>query len=543
MNQIAAGEVIERPASVVKELLENSLDAGASDIHIDIEHGGTRLIRIRDNGHGIHADDLTLAVDSHTTSKLLDADGLWHITTLGFRGEALSSIASVSRFTLTSRQSTDKHGHTLIIDGAMMPVKPAPHPVGTTIEVRDLFYNTPARRKFLRSERTEFIHIHELVKRLAMGRYDVSFHLTHNGKPVMNLLNAGRGPEVRLTALYGKTFIMQAQYVDQAHGDMRLWGWIGLPETARSQNDQQYFYLNSRSIRDKLVSHAVRLACQDGFPAGRYPVYLLYLEMNTEMFDINVHPAKQDVRFRDVRMVHDFIYGSISRAMNFRAPIEEKSVPRLFKQDIHIREDTTDYLRKIYSIHNHSAADQKQDIYIPVAGRYLVAERDNKLLLVDVYRAREFITLQRLRESLKHGVIPRRPILVPLGITLTETEMQLLEAERILLEQLGLELQPVGPLRIMIRSVPALLAGADAAELVRDVIRVISVQKISGNLTDNLLETFSAHANDSVSTLLSHAEAAELLNDLFRLGGDTTELNNLRRYLDPEALKALLNSK
>ena len=318
-NQIAAGEVVERPASVVKELLENSLDAGATQLDIDIEQGGVRSIKIRDNGSGIEKDDLSLALSRHATSKILTLDDLEAVSTLGFRGEALASISSVSRMHLTSCAEGAQEAWRVEAEGKDMAtsVRPASHPQGTTIEARDLFFNTPARRKFLRTEKTEFNHLEEVVKRLALSRYDVGFRLNHNGKqvydlrPVMDQLHA----EHRLANLLGKKFIENALTLDVEAAGLRLWGWIGLPTFSRSQADLQYFFVNGRVVRDKLVAHAVRQAYRDVLYNGRHPTFVLYLELDPGTVDVNVHPTKHEVRFRDGRLVHDFLFSRIHKVL------------------------------------------------------------------------------------------------------------------------------------------------------------------------------------------------------------------------------------
>ncbi|WP_417526828.1 DNA mismatch repair endonuclease MutL [Marinomonas shanghaiensis] len=336
-NQIAAGEVVERPASVVKELLENSLDAGASQLDIDVEQGGVRCIKIRDNGTGIMKDDLSLALSRHATSKIVTLDDLEAVKTLGFRGEALASISSVSRMHLTSRAENEQEAWRVEAEGKDMAaaVRPASHPQGTTIEVRDLFFNTPARRKFLRTEKTEFVHLEEVVKRLALSRYETGFRLSHNGKqvydlrPVTDQLHA----EHRLATLLGKKFIENALTLDVEAAGLRLWGWIGLPTFSRSQADLQYFFVNGRVVKDKLVAHAVRQAYRDVLYNGRHPTFVLYLELDPATVDVNVHPTKHEVRFRDGRLVHDFLFSRIHKAIADVRP-ESDAAPTGMSQSV-----------------------------------------------------------------------------------------------------------------------------------------------------------------------------------------------------------------
>lgn len=318
-NQIAAGEVVERPASVVKELLENALDAGCDKVQVTIEGGGTKRISIRDNGYGIDKDDLPLALSRHATSKIISLDDLESVATLGFRGEALASISSVSRLQLSSKTDQADEAWVVETEGRDMAanISPAAHNRGTTVEVRDLFFNTPARRKFLRTEKTEFNHLEEVVKRQALGRFDVGFELNHNGKPVHSLRPAItlRDREQRVASLCGKPFMENAVEIDVAATGLKLWGWVALPTFSRSQADLQYFFVNGRVIRDRLVSHAVKQAYRDVLYHGRHPAFVLYLELDPALVDVNVHPTKHEVRFRDGRLVHDFIFRSLHKAL------------------------------------------------------------------------------------------------------------------------------------------------------------------------------------------------------------------------------------
>jgi DNA mismatch repair protein MutL len=318
-NQIAAGEVVERPASVIKELLENSLDSGARRIDVDVEQGGVKLLRVRDDGSGISSDDLPLALARHATSKIRDLEDLERVMSLGFRGEALASISSVARLTLTSRTRDAEQAWQVETEGRDMAprVQPAAHPVGTSVEVRDLFFNTPARRKFLKTEKTEFDHLQEVIKRLALARFDVGFHLRHNGKTILSLHEAAddNARARRVAAVFGPAFLEQALPIEIERNGLHLWGWVGLPTFSRSQADLQYFFVNGRAVRDKLVAHAVRQAYRDVLFNGRHPTFVLFLEVDPVTVDVNVHPTKHEVRFRDSRSVHDFLYGTLHRAL------------------------------------------------------------------------------------------------------------------------------------------------------------------------------------------------------------------------------------
>ena len=330
-NQIAAGEVVERPASVIKELLENSLDSGAKRIDVEVEQGGVKLLRVRDDGAGIAADDLPLALARHATSKIRDLEDLERVMSLGFRGEALASISSVARLTLTSRTRDAEQAWQVETEGRDMAprVQPAAHPVGTSVEVRDLFFNTPARRKFLKTEKTEFDHLQEVIRRLALARFDVGFHLRHNGKSILSLHEAhdDTARARRVAAICGPGFLEQALPIEVERNGLHLWGWVGLPTFSRSQADLQYFFVNGRAVRDKLVAHAVRQAYRDVLFNGRHPTFVLFFEVDPTGVDVNVHPTKHEVRFRDGRMVHDFLYGTLHRALADVRPEDQLAAP------------------------------------------------------------------------------------------------------------------------------------------------------------------------------------------------------------------------
>lgn len=351
-NQIAAGEVVERPASVVKELVENSIDAGATRIDIEIEKGGSKLIRIRDNGFGIEKDELTLALSRHATSKITTLDDLEAIVSLGFRGEALASISSVSRLTLTSRTVAQEEAWSAYAEGRDMTVKlkPAAHPIGTTIDVVDLFFNTPARRKFLRTEKTEFTHIDELLKRIALSRVDITINLRHNGKQIRQYRAAQTKVQVekRLAAVCGSNFLQHALEVELEHGELKFHGWISAPEGARAQGDIQYCYVNGRMMKDKLINHAIRQGYESSLLANQYAAYILFIEINPHDVDVNVHPAKHEVRFHQARLVHDFIYQAIYGALQQSAslsisPVSEATHDYELGSDNHVSDSKEAY--------------------------------------------------------------------------------------------------------------------------------------------------------------------------------------------------------
>ena len=545
INKIAAGEVIERPASVVKELLENSLDAGATRVNIDIRNGGSRLIRVEDNGYGIHADDLVLAVDRHTTSKLQDDADLWRIRTLGFRGEALSSIASISKFAMTSRQNGKDHGWSVSITARdKAPVmQPAAHPPGTTVEVKDMFYNTPVRRKFLRSEKTEFIHIHDLVKRIALSRYNLSLRLTHNDRQVFQLSDDINHPEQRVATIMGRSFQEQSFDINQQTDDMLLRGWLGPPDIARSQIDHQYFYLNGRMIRDKLLNHAVRLAFQDRLYPGRHPVFLLYLDLDEAAVDVNVHPAKQEVRFRDARTVHDFIFGSLYRVLNDLTQAEMLIDNQTSGRGYHIHETKTDYQKSYHRRADLHSGKTITASAISIGGRYIIAEETNGLVLVDVQRARELIAYTKLKWNISDNQNHSRPVLVPLTCPVTVAEAELIDQYQTLLGKSGLVITRTAPATLLIRELPSALPGADAISLIRDVKAVLSQDALVEEKTASLLTVLSRHANDSATERLTTAELNSLLVELSRIKEQVTEqeFKKVSRYIDIQKLYDLLN--
>ena len=364
-NQIAAGEVVERPASVVKELVENSLDAGANKIQIDIENGGANLIRIRDNGCGIPKEELSLALARHATSKIADLDDLEAILSLGFRGEALASISSVSRLTLTSRTAEQTEAWQVYAQGRDMEttIKPASHPVGTTVEVANLFFNTPARRKFLRTDKTEFAHIDEVIRRIALTKFNTAFTLTHNGKIIRQYRPAEELNQQlkRVAAICGDDFVKNALRIDWKHDDLHLSGWVATPNFSRTQNDLSYCYINGRMVRDKVISHAIRQAYAQHLPTDAYPAFVLFIDLNPHDVDVNVHPTKHEVRFHQQRLIHDFIYEGISHALNNQEQLNWHTEPSAVENP---EENTVREPQPNYSIRPNRAA-AGQNIFAP----------------------------------------------------------------------------------------------------------------------------------------------------------------------------------
>ncbi len=546
INQIAAGEVVERPASVVKELLENALDAKATRLDVDIEGGGARLIRIRDNGHGMGQGQLAVALQRHATSKIASLDDLEGVLSLGFRGEALPSIASVSRLRLVSRIADEDSGFEVSASGGeVCAPKPASHPVGTTIEVRDLFFNTPARRKFLKTENTEYKHVEEMVRRLALARPDVEIRLSNNGKAVRRM---AVGEDLRrLGELLGPDFPANSVSLNHEGAGLRLRGWIGLPTHSRSQADQQYFFVNGRMIKDKLVAHAVRQAYRDVLYGGRHPVFVLYLELDPKRVDVNVHPAKHEVRFRDGRLVHDFIFRTIHAALAQVRPDDQiADMPESATgptaayapvggggygqtqsaMPLPVKEESAQYraLREqLFSEPTEANSDTgSPPLGYAVAqlhGVYILAENQEGLVLVDMHAAHERITYERLKTSLDGEGVKVQQLLVPVALAVSEGEADLAEESTELFAELGLAVERAGPESLRIRAVPTVLQTADAASLVRDVLADLVTQGSSDRLRahiNEVLSTMACHGSVRANRKLTTTEMNALLRDMER---------------------------
>ena len=503
VNQIAAGEVIQRPASVVKELLENSLDAGASEIKLDINKGGRLLISIQDNGQGIHPDDLPLALAQHATSKLISQTDLERITTLGFRGEALSSIASVSRLKLASRIADEEHGWVIDVTqgDAVSEQVPVGMVVGTSVEVRDLFFNTPARRKFLRTDNTEFFHIREIVRRVALSRYDVSFHLKHNNKTIFQCSAKQKNFAERAQAIFGKTFLSNSFELDYERNGLRLWGWFGHPEIARNQVDQQYFYLNGRVIRDKQVNHAIRMATQDHLYTGKHAVYVLFLEMDVSHVDVNVHPAKHEVRFHQARDVHDFVFSALVQACDGRdnqeQMIQEQGAQYFSTQNYDRNFDSQSSLKStMYATSSNKHWDKSSsdsNDFLLVEDRYLITQLKGETFLIDVPLCQEIIVLLKLENDYATGGIRRRPLLVPLTMIVSIRDADFIESRAPAFERFGLKLERITPDSLLVREIPLLLEYADIISLLSDMIPLVK----SGNSSEEIISMMSRHVNDA----------------------------------------------
>ncbi|MES2217191.1 MAG: DNA mismatch repair endonuclease MutL [Pseudomonadota bacterium] len=561
-NQIAAGEVIERPASVVKELVENSLDAGATKIDLDIEQGGVRLIRVRDNGSGIHRDDLPLAINRHATSKVHTFEDLEKILTLGFRGEALASVSSVAHLEIASAIANST-GWKITLNGTVdLPqVNPVSHPQGTTVEVHDLFFNTPARRKFLRSEKTEFEHIDELIKRIALSHPAVTFTLKHNQRQLRQYL-AAHSPaerEQRVGLLCGNAFVDNAMHLTTETDGLKLSGWIAAPTFSRSQADLQYFYVNGRMVRDKLVAHAVKQAYHDVMYQDRYPAYVLFLEIAPQQVDVNVHPTKHEVRFRESRMVHDFICSALQNVLTGVRPGQEqvrpptaveKTVPALetvMDARVATRATTpparTNYvpspqpmpvkIREQMAVYGKLHEDTRKTVLpaTPAAtvapplgfalaqlkGIYILAENVQGLVLVDMHAAHERVVYERLKLTMKEQKLVAQPLLIPLTVTLSEQEVNQLQNQQELFATLAMKIERLGPTVVIVREMPDLLRDTDIAQLVRDIAADFTAQESSSRaaeLMNKILGTMACHGAVRAGRRLSLIEMNALLRDM-----------------------------
>lgn len=554
VNQIAAGEVVERPASVVKELVENSLDAGARAIIVTLEQGGRELVRVSDDGAGIPRAELPLALQRHATSKIASLADLERVSTLGFRGEALPSIASVSRLELASRHAGDAHGWVVRARQGRVS-EPEPHAVqqGTRVEVADLFHNTPARRKFLRAERTEFGHVDGLLRRLALARFDVAFTLEHNGRRVAHYPAAAADERraERLGAALGDEFIGHAITIDEARGPLRLWGWVAEPRFNRAQTDRQFLFVNGRAVRDRIAAHAVRQAFQDVLYHGRHPAFVLYLELPPEGVDVNVHPQKSEVRFRDARNVHDFLFASLRRALaeagagsgslrpgsglEVVQPLAATSAQSrsaaapgwlpLAQAAALYRVAETDALPDPWRIPQAPEAGPEHEIpplgfaLAQLHGIYILSQNASGLVLTDMHAAHERITYERLKSRLDSEGIRTQRLLVPVTVRVSETEADLAEAQRDELASLGLRVDRSGPDTLLLREVPALLAQADAASLLRDVLSDLHGESGSERVrqqSNDILSTMACHGAVRANRALSLAEMNALLRDMER---------------------------
>ncbi len=564
INQIAAGEVIERPASVVKELVENALDAGAGLVEVELEAGGVKLVRVRDDGGGIAADELPLALTRHATSKISSLDELESVRSMGFRGEALPSIASVSQFRIVSRQPSAEFAHMVEADnGRMSAVKPAQHPVGTTVEMRELFFNVPARRKFLKSERTELGHIEDGLRAMALARPEVGIVLRHGGR---ELMRCTRGDSIaeRVDRLLGESFLEQSLRIEHHAAGLTLQGFVGLPTAARSSADRQYFFVNRRLVRDRVIAHAVKQAYADVLFHGRYPSFVLFLDLDPTAVDVNVHPAKAEVRFREQRMVHDFLFRSLhealaqTRAGQVAAPANLGPIGRFGPAPVQSSLRVQDSLQSFAALYGQSSPSNTGAPDRPVAattfapsrigspmfpesagsadqplnepdippmgyalaqlhGVYILAQNAAGLALVDIHAAHERITYERMKAERASGCLPSQQLLVPIAMTLGSREADAAEAHAAELAALGIEFTRSAVDRILVRRIPLALSEANVEALLNDVLAEYVEHEKSRKLEEfqnELLATMACHAAIRANRRLSVVEMNAILRQM-----------------------------
>jgi len=536
-NQIAAGEVVERPASVVKELLENSLDAGAKTIRVEVEEAGVRRVRVRDDGGGIHPDDLPLAVSRHATSKIATAADLSGVATLGFRGEALASAGSVSRLTITSRHAdADCAWQINVSGGEQREPRPAAHPLGTTVDVEDLFYNTPARRKFLKTERTELLHIQDTVKRAALANHDVGFELAAGSRSMEALSSTTQAG--RIGTLFGDAFMAESVAIDEFGTGMRLQGWVGLPTHSDRRAARQHFFVNGRAVRDRLAGHAVRQAYRDVLFHGRHPVFVLFFECPPAEVDVNVHPTKDEVRFRNSRDVHDFIFGKLAKTLRDLRPVDTRSHETPIPQSapgerqrplgFDVARPNTESLAQMFDqagSYEVGGEGPRLEPGMPslgyaiaqLHGIYVLAQNAEGLVVVDMHAAHERIVYERLKAQLHGGAVQRQRLLVPVAVDVGVTQAEIIDSRAAEVETLGLVIERTGPGSVVVREVPTLLGAARLDELVRDLIADLvdfGATDIVRESQERLLAGAACHASVRANRELTVDEMNALLRDM-----------------------------
>jgi DNA mismatch repair protein MutL len=544
VSQIAAGEVVERPASVVRELLDNAIDAGATAIVVRLTGGGIRGILIEDDGHGIPADELGAALRRHATSKIASLAELEGVATMGFRGEALAAIASVADVAITSR--TDDAEHATRLDARTGELAPAARATGTTVEVRELFFNTPARRKFLKTEATELAHCVEAVRRHALVRPELSFAVWHDGKAIARW--ARTSAAARADELLGAGFAAQSRAVGVDLGGLAIVGRTGTPESARARADLQYVYVNGRHVRDKLIGHAVRAAYEDVLHGGRQPAYLLFIEVAPERVDVNVHPTKVEVRFRDSREVHEAVRKAVAAALAAApgaraaggaevasgAPPADPFAQRALAWPMHETPRAAPFAGERDSVGwsalasptaapEASSADESEwplgRALAQVAGTFILAENASGLVIVDMHAAHERIVYERLKASRDGAPLAQQPLLIPVTFPASAAEIATAEAHAETLRELGLDLAPLAGATLALRSLPAALAGADVVELARAVLAELAQVGASDAVVrarDELLSTMACHGAVRANRALTIAEMNALLRDMER---------------------------
>jgi len=542
INQIAAGEVVDRPASALKELLENSVDAGAREIAVQLAGGGVKLIKVSDDGCGIARDELALALARHATSKIASGTDLERVATLGFRGEALASIASVSQLTLTSRRADDKHAWSVGARGAeIAAVSPAAHGGGTTVEVHDLYFNTPARRKFLKSEATEFGHCAESFERIALAHSDIALTLQHNGRVQRHL--KAQGVDERVRAVLGESFHAGSRALDEPSTGLRLTGYIGLPSHARSSRDAQYFFVNGRFVRDKLLAHAVRQAYQDVLHHERHPAYVLFLEIDPAQVDVNVHPTKIEVRFRDSHSIHQFVFHALNKALAESGSSAVGTGAALPPDAQTTHAPTYGYGQQhgmaleaaqplafydtLFGRRDAGGAPPPQSAEQPVpplgyaiaqlCGVYILAQNAHGLIIVDMHAAHERIMYEKLKQALDARHIPSQPLLVPITFGAEPVDIAAAQEQAAALLTIGFELSPVSPTALAARSVPAMLHDADVPVLAREVLRELreyGADRVFTERRNELLATMACHAAVRANRRLALPEMNALLREM-----------------------------
>ncbi len=558
INQIAAGEVIERPAAALKELLENSLDAGASEIVVQLEGGGVKLLRVRDNGSGMAQDELAFALMRHATSKIASLDDLQRVASMGFRGEALASMAAVAQVMLTSRRANDDHAwQILAVDGTQSDATPAAHTHGTSVEIRKLYFNTPARRKFLKSEATEFAYCEETFKRIALSRPDVAFSLQHNNRMVWQVRGQKPTPDglgERVAALLGDEFSQSAVTIDRQAAGLHLYGMASLPAYSKATRAAQYFFVNGRFIRDKVVAHAMRQAYQDILHHQRHPAFVLFLDLPPEQVDVNVHPAKSEVRFRDSQAIHQFVFHTLQQALSKPISTAENSpgmahqaVPR---QSIFGQSDPVQQPMRLHTaaqplafydaLFGASRADSLPAFAAPfldiqtedesgipplgfalaqLAGIYILAQNKNGLVVVDMHAAHERIVYEKLKTALDGQQIPTQPLLIPVSFAAEALDIATAEEERAAIMQLGFDIMPLSPSTLAVRAMPAMLKQAHAEAAARDVLQELREYGAARALTERrneLLSTLACHSAVRANQSLTITEMNNILREMER---------------------------
>lgn len=575
ISQIAAGEVVERPASALKELLENSLDAGSTDISVMLLNGGTKQLRVADNGSGVAQADLALALTRHATSKIASLEDLESVASLGFRGEALASIASVSRTQFISRLHGERHAWRIASEGSVIsPVEPAALDAGTIVEVQDLYFNTPARRKFLKTEGTEFAHCEEAFRRIALSRPDVAFMLQHNGRALMRL--GVSEPHKRFTEVLGADFAAEALHVEESAAGLRLWGVAAKLGFARNSRDTQYVYVNGRFVRDKLISHAIRQAYQDVLHHDKHPAFVLFLELDPTLVDVNVHPAKTEVRFREGQAVHRFIFHVLHKALAVPGGVSGEQASHAFaptsaqplgaalpypkyQTNMDLRaQQAPNFYQTLFGNMTAAIGAASQPLLndgsneadmgglatpaykniedfplgfalAQIHGIYVLAQNRQGLIVVDMHAAHERIMYEKLKTALDARQIPMQPLLIPVSFQADRLEIATVQeqlakmqsafdtAEQGGLQQLGFDLAVLSPSTLAVRAVPAMLQDADAVSLARDVLRDLREYGTSRALTERrneLLGTMACHAAVRANRQLSVPEMNALLRDM-----------------------------